>query len=68
MNEDVNNFEVIEKIVKRSYVDVPSVVLEDPPEEARALLLKNTQEAVDRGAFGVPSYYIEPSKKLYIID
>lgn len=62
-NEDINDVKIIERIIKECGVSLSIDFVEKAPENLKAILTNNTQEAVNRGAFGVPSYYIEPDGK-----
>ena len=62
-NEDINDVKIIERIIKECGVSLTIDFVEKAPENLKAILTNNTQEAVNRGAFGVPCYYIEPDKK-----
>jgi len=63
LNENVNDAKVIERVAKQTGIEISMELVEKASEEEKSILTKNTQEAVDRGAFGVPFYYIEPNGK-----
>jgi len=64
-NKDVNDPQVLKSILEDAGIDYPLNEVENPPENIKQELSSNTQEALDKGVFGVPSFWIEEEKKLF---
>lgn len=62
-NKDVNDPQVLKSILEDAGIHYPLNEVENPPENIKQELSSNTQEALDKGAFGVPSFWIEEEKK-----
>ncbi len=62
-NRDVSDTKVLLELVQNFELDIPEELIENPPQEVKDILRANTQEAVDRGAFGVPSFYLQDSRQ-----
>lgn len=60
-NQDVSDTKLLLELVHNFELDIPEELIENPPQEVKDILRANTQEAVDRGAFGVPSFYLQDS-------
>lgn len=62
-NQDLSDMNVLKKLVIKAGVQISEKNIENPSEISKQILMKNTEELVEKGGFGVPSYYLEPSKK-----
>lgn len=55
--------EILQQLANKAGVRLTINEIQNPSEQTKEILIKNTQEIVDRGGFGVPSYYLEPYQK-----
>lgn len=62
-NADLSETETLHNLLIKAGVELTIKDIENPSEQTKETLIKNTQEIVDRGGFGVPSYYLEPYQK-----
>lgn len=59
-NESLNDPQIIQKLVGKAGIKLPTEVFSDG---FMGELMKNAQEALDRGAFATPCFYIDPLQK-----
>ena len=57
-NEDISSPRVIENCLLAVGADVSSVMKEAVSEESKLMLREQTEEAIERGIFGAPSFYV----------
>lgn len=57
-NEDIASPDIIEKCLASIGVDAKSIMKEAVSQKTKEMLRERTDEAIDRGIFGAPSFYI----------
>lgn len=61
MWEDGQNMgdpEVVAKVLNDASLDAAALMARGQTDEAKAILVSNTQAAADRGAFGIPTFFV----------
>lgn len=57
-DRDVNDEAVLSEIITNAGMDAPSVLAEIATDEIKGELRANTEEAVERGIFGAPTFFV----------
>lgn len=62
-NLDMADIKILKSILEKNNIYLNEKEIFNCDENIKEILFKNTEEAVQRGAFGVPSFYIVENQK-----
>jgi len=64
-DQDITDIAVLYKITKEVGIEVAKDLISNPSEETKEKLTSNTEEVVQRGGFGVPSFWVDNAQRLF---